>query len=186
MEPRVKKVKMNSHEVKSLYLDAFPKGERMPFWMMVAMSKLWNTQFLSFYVNETVWGFIYMATNKNLSFIMFFAVDKQLRSRGYGSEILRAVQKMNPNKKIIVSIEPCDVDAADFELRKKRKEFYLRNGYRETGYMIKLSGVIQEILIANGEFSKKQFQAFFALYSHGTMWPKIWTETTHDHTLWEE
>lgn len=52
----------------------------------------------------------------------------------------------------------------------------MRNGYKETGYMMKLNGVVQEIIITNGEFSKNQFRAFFALYSNGTMWPKIWKE----------
>ena len=34
--------------VKEIYFDSFPKNERMPFPMMVAMSKLWNTEFLGF------------------------------------------------------------------------------------------------------------------------------------------
>ncbi len=171
---KVQKVKFNSHDTKSIYYEAFPKEERMPFWMMVGMSKFWNTQFLSFYDNDRLCGFVYMASNKKLAFIMFFAVDKELRSKGYGSKILDKIQKMNPKKKLIITIERCDVDSADIELRKRRKNFYLRNGYKETGYLIKLAGVEQEIIIMNGDFSKKEFIAFFALYSNGTMWPKIW------------
>ncbi len=52
----------------------------------------------------------------------------------------------------------------------------MRNGYRETGYMMKLNGVVQEIIISNGEFDKKQFRTFFAVYSNGTMWPSIWKQ----------
>ena len=104
---------------------------------------------------------------------MFLAVDKTLRSKGYGSAILQDIQNKYPDKKIIVSIEPCDKDAPDIETRIKRKDFYMRNGYRETGYMMKLTGVVQEIIISNGEFDKKQFRTFFAVYSNGTMWPSI-------------
>lgn len=149
----------------------------MPFPMMVAMSKLWNTDFLSFYDSDVLCGFVYLAHNSKIVFVMFFAVDEKLRSKGYGSNILQAIQKKYPNKKIIISIEPCDETASDIKTRRRRKDFYLRNGYKETGYKIKLAGVVQEIIIANGEFNKAQFQRFFALYSNGTIWPRIWKQS---------
>lgn len=171
------KVKLGNADVKKIYFDSFPKNERMPFPMMVAMSKLWNTEFLGFYDGDTLCGFAYFAHNSKIVFIMFLAVDKTFRSKGYGSAILQDIQNKYPDKKIIISIEPCDKDAPDIEIRLKRKDFYMRNGYRETGYMIKLNGVVQEIIISNGEFDKKQFRTFFAMYSNGTMWPKIWKKT---------
>ncbi len=171
---QIKNVKLRDVNVKNIYTDSFPKIERIPFPMMVAMSKLWNTDFLAFYDKDTLCGFIYLAHIRNIVFVMFFAVDKMLRSKGYGSAILQEIQNKYPDKKIIVSIEPCDKNAPDIDLRTRRKDFYLRNGYKETGYMIKLAGVVQEIIICNGEFDKKQFRTFFALYSNGTMWPRVW------------
>ena len=107
-------------------------------------------------------------------FIMFLAVDGSLRTKGYGSAILKEIKNRYPDKKIMVSIEPCDDSAPDIEVRKRRKAFYRKNGYGETGYMIKLSGVVQEIMITNGDFDKKEFLLFFIFYSNGTVWPKIW------------
>lgn len=173
---QVKRVKLTSSDVRGIYFDSFPKNERMPFPMMVAMSKLWNTDFLGFYDGDTLCAFVYLAHNSKIVFVMFLAVDKSLRSKGYGSAILQEIQNKYPDKKIIISIEPCDKNSPDIELRTRRKDFYMRNGYKETGYMMKLNGVIQEIIITNGEFSKKQFRAFFALYSNGTMWPRIWKQ----------
>ena len=173
----VKKVKLGHSDVKRIYFESFPKSERMPFPLMVAMSKLWNTDFLGYYEEDTLCGFIYLAHNRKIVFVMFFAVDAALRSKGFGSAILQEIQKKYPTKKIIISIEPCDETAPDIEIRKKRKAFYLRNGYKETGYMIKLAGVVQEIIIANGEFNKSQFKRFFVLYSNGTMWPRIWKQS---------
>lgn len=97
--------------------------------------------------------------------MMFFAVDEALRSKGYGSLILQQLKNKYPDKKIIISIEPCDDNASDIDLRKRRKSFYMRNGYNETGYTMKLNGVVQEIIITNGEFVKREFYSFFALYS---------------------
>ena len=173
----VKKVKLGHSDVKRIYFESFPKSERMPFPLMVAMSKLWNTDFFGFYEEDTLCGFIYLAHNRKIVFVMFFAVDAALRSKGFGSAILQEIQKKYPTKKIIISIEPCDETAPGIEIRKKRKAFYLRNGYKETGYMIKLAGVVQEIIIANGEFNKSQFKRFFVLYSNGTMWPRIWKQS---------
>lgn len=174
MQLGIERVKLSNRDIKRIYFDAFPKKERMPFLMMVAMSKLWNTQFLSFYDGDTPCGFVYFAHNSKIVFVMFLAVDESFRSKGYGSAILTEIKNRYPDKKIIVSIEPCDDKAPDIEIRKKRKAFYKRNGYCETGYMIKLSGVVQEIIITNGEFSKKEFLLFFIVYSNGTVWPKIW------------
>lgn len=174
METR--KVRLSSSDVKSVYFNSFPKNERMPFAMMVAMSKLWNTEFLSFYDDDVLCGFVYSAHNKKIVFVMFLAVDRKLRSQGYGSAILQEIKNRYPNKKIIISIEPCDEKAPDLDLRIRRKDFYLRNGYKETGYLMRLTGAVQEIVIANGHFNKTQFRAFLALYSNGTMWPKIWED----------
>lgn len=114
------------------------------------------------------------AVNRKMIFIMFLAVDESLRTKGYGSAILKEIKNRYPDKKIMVSIDPCDDSAPDIEVRKRRKAFYRKNGYGETGYMIKLSGVVQEIMITNGDFDKKEFLLFFIFYSNGTVWPKIW------------
>ena len=177
MQLKMRKVRLGSADVKRVYFDAFPKKERMPFPMMVAMSKLWHTQFLSFYVGDTLCGFVYLAGNRKIVFIMFLAVDESLRQNGYGSAILREIKRKYPDKKLIVSIEPCDDGALDLVIRERRKAFYMKNEYRETGYRMKLGGVEQEILITGGDFIKRELRSFLALYSNGTMWPAIWEQT---------
>lgn len=174
------KVKLNNKDMKRIYFEAFSNNERMPFPMMAAMSKLWNTSFFGFYDGDIPCGLVYLAFNGKLVFIMFLAVDKSLRSKGYGSYILRWIKEKFPSKKIIVSIEPCDENADDAEIRKKRKAFYIKNGYKETGYMMRLNGIEQEIIITNGDFVKKEFRSFFALYSNGTVYPKIWLNEKSD------
>lgn len=136
------------------------------------------TIFLEFYDGDTLYGFVYLAHNRKLVFIMFLTVDEVLRSKGYGSAILHEIQNRYPDKKIIVSIEPCDAVPPDLALSTRRKAFYSCNGYRETGYRMRLSGVEQEILVCNGEFDKGKFRLFFAIYSNRTVWPKICRQET--------
>ena len=174
---RVEKVRCSKQkkEIKMIYTNAFPKEERMPFTMMIAMSYLWNTEFLAYYDGDILCGIMYLATIGRQTFVMFFAVDEKLRSHGYGSRILDCVQKAHPKNKIIISIERGDENTDDIEIKKRRKNFYLRNGYQETGYYLKL-GTIQEIIIRNGEFSKLKLRLFFMLYSCLTMYTRIWKD----------
>ena len=174
----IEKVRLSSQDIKRIYFEAFPKNERMPFFLMVLMSKLWNTQFWGFYDRDIPCGFAYFAVNRKLLFLMFLAVDESLRGEGYGSAILKEIRNRYPEKKLIVSIEPCEDTSPDIEIRKRRKAFYGWNGYSETDFQIKLSGVVQDVLIANGEFRKNEFLLFFILYSNGTVWPRIWKKDT--------
>lgn len=171
-------ISKNKKKIKELYLSSFPKEERMPFIMMLLLSCLWNTEFLAFYDEDKLCGIIYLAVLRKQTFIMFFAVDEKLRSHGYGSRILDEVEKLYPKNKLIVSIEPCFENAENIEQKLRRKKFYLRNGYVETGYFMKLAGQKQEILIKNGMFDKHQFRIFFVLYSCGVVMPKLWKEET--------
>lgn len=174
---RIEKVRLKDANVKRIYFDAFPKKERMPFFLMVAMSKLWNTQFLSFYDGDILCGTVYFARNRKLVFVMFLAVEERFRSKGYGSAILQAIKNRYPNRKKIVTIEPCDANAPDFAQRWKRKALYLHNGYGETGYRMRLNGVEQEILLADGAFDKRELRSFLAIYSNGILYPQIWKAT---------
>ena len=89
MQLTTTRVRMNSREVKRIYFEAFPKQERMPFPLMVAMSWLWNTQVLSFAREGRVQGFVYLARGLGVVFVMFLAVDGALRGQGCGSAILQ-------------------------------------------------------------------------------------------------
>ncbi len=176
MELRTEKVFFSKHKakIKDIYFSSFPVKERMAFSLMIAMSCLWNTEFNAYYDGETLCGFIYSATIGKQTFIMFFAVDEKLRNKGYGGAILDEVQKMHPDNKIIVSIEPCIEGSESFEICERRRAFYLRNDFNETGYLMELGGSVQEVLIRNGEFDKFAFKRFFMLYSNLTVIPKIW------------
>ena len=85
---------------------------------------------------------------------------------------LNELQKLYPAKTVIVSIEHSNTEETGEMERRKR--FYMSNSFKETGYLIRMGGVEQEILVRNGQFSKAKFRAFLALYSNGTLWPKIW------------
>ena len=163
----------NARAVKSIYLEAFPKEERMPFWTMRLLDKLPATQLLAFYDGAVLCGFAYLGVEGDVVFLMFLAVDQTLRSRGYGSAILQVLRERYPRHRHVVSIEMCSQNAPNRDQRLRRKAFYLNNGYEETGWQITLSKVPQEVLAANGEFDPQELQRFFQKYSNQTMNPSL-------------
>lgn len=177
MKLAMEKINLNNQsrqKIKEIYESSFRKEDRMPFLLMLIMSYLNNTLFSSFRDGDTVCGFVYMATIKKITFVMFFAVDENIRSKGYGSCILNQIQSLYPDNKIIITIERCDGNVKNFDERLRRRKFYLNNGYIQTGYMVKLGNQEQEILIKNGAFNKREFILFFLRYSNLTMLPKVW------------
>ena len=169
---KVKWVGLSNKEVRRIYHDAFRPSERMPMFMMVFMSLFGNTRFEAFYDSGTLCGFLYYAFGMKQIFLMFFAVDKTLRGRGYGKEMLDSVANRFPNKVIITSIG--DDTGDDAETVCGRRSFYEKCGFAPSGYNIRMNGITEEVLTRNGEFSKSRFRTFMALYSFGTQWPKIW------------
>lgn len=123
MNLKIKKVKLSNKDVKRIYFDSFPKKERIPFPIMILLSKITHTDFLAFYDKNILSGFVYLSAIENITFIMFFTVDKNVRSKGYGSKILEEVQSLYPNNKIVISIERCDVEAPNLNDRIRRKNF---------------------------------------------------------------
>ena len=146
----------NRRRVREIYLASFPREERMPFFLMCLLAKMPQTQFLAFREGEQVCGFAYMAVLDGMEFLLFLAVDPALRSRGYGSAILREIAALYPDCKRLVSIERCDAPADNAAQRLRRRQFYLRNGYAQTGYLVELSGQKQEILLQNGDFDPEE------------------------------
>lgn len=163
----------NKRFARKIYCDAFPKEDRIPFWMMQMMAKGKATEMCLYRDGDTYCGMSYVASIDRTTFVMFLAVDGDMRSRGYGSRILDRIKSDHRDDIVIVSFEPLVGGAENYEIRLKRREFYLRNGFQETGYAGVLKGKPQEIMIYNGEFDPVAFGEFFRKYSNGTMRPEI-------------
>lgn len=176
MELRIEKVTRKSNDIekikKTLKL-SFPKEELMPFFMMLILTKMKNIEFLSFHDDKKLSGFIYMSTHMNVTFIIYLAVVEELKAKGYGSAILDKIQEMYPENKIILYIDRCDDKADGNEERIRRKKFYLKSGYEETGYSIKNTKNCQEILIKNGIFVVEEFSLALKKCSNGMLKPNI-------------
>lgn len=132
-------------KIKKLYLESFPKNERFPFWILRHSIKKGKATLNAIVDDHKFIGIEYIVNCDSSVYLMFFAIDKELRNKNYGTNVLK---DLNEKYEIIfLSIEkPKD------ELSKRRKGFYLRNGFFETKKYCSEAGVDYEILCNNKDY----------------------------------
>ncbi len=138
----------NLEEIKRLYWDTFPFEERIPFYIMVLVGNDRGVEFLSVYDDDIWLGFIHTLVGEKLSYIFYFAIDGRLRRSGYGSKILREYKKIHP--RLSLAIEPIEEGSDNIKQRKKRLEFYNKNGFETLDTRVVEMGVEFELMGAKG------------------------------------
>lgn len=143
-------------KIDRLNKEAFPEPERIEIDDILNFVKDGHMDCLTFYDERLFVGFMTVMVTEKIVYISFFAIQSNLRSRGYGSNILKMIKKCYPNHCIIIDIEPLDENAENYNQRKTRKLFYERNGFFSSGYFWSYFGMTFELL-CNKKFFKDEF-----------------------------
>ena len=148
-------------QVKALYESAFPANERIPIKHLLD-NKI-KREFWAFFDGDLFCGFSNSITHGSITNIVYFAVVPELRSRGYGSQILQAIRKQHPDTRIVVDIEVEEdsKDAEELERRNRRREFYTRNGFDSSPVDYVWQGEHYRLLSAGGIVTEKEFRDFW-------------------------
>ena len=149
----------------ALYYRAFPPEEQLP--MDALLDGTLATDFQAIYNEDNHFcGFFSYLNHGDISHIMFLAVEEEFRERGYGSRALSIMSDILKGKRIILDIEDVLLGETEenAEQRKKRKAFYLRNGYRESGIRYYWKDVPYELLVSGGSITAKEFQNFWLAF----------------------
>jgi GNAT superfamily N-acetyltransferase len=167
----LKKGTSEFYKFKKLYYKEFPSYERSPLWFLFFKSKFENVEFYSITENETWIGFIYLVTNNDLLFILYLAVD--IQGKGFGSEILTKIKDLYPDHRIILTIEKPEEKAKNNEQRIKRKQFYIKNGFKESGYTVRQNKVSLEFLKYGETFILDEYNELMGRYVGKLIWPIV-------------
>ena len=130
-------IRENSPEaalVKSLYERSFPKIERVGFSSLMRCLKTGRADFFAYSDQGEFVGFAFLLLPGDYAYLLFCATETQLRSRGYGSAILKKLRRRYPDKAMVLDIEPMSDNAPNSAQRRRRYMFYYNNGFRDTGY----------------------------------------------------
>ena len=148
-------------QVKALYESAFPANERIPIKHLLD-DKI-KREFWAFFDGDLFCGFSNSITHGSITNIIYFAVMPELRSRGYGSQILQVIREQHPDTRIVVDIEVEEdsKDAEELERRNRRREFYTRNGFDSSPVDYFWQGEHYRLLSAGGSVTEKEFRDFW-------------------------
>ena len=148
-------------QVKALYESAFPANERIP--MKQLLDNKIKREFWAFFDEDTFCGFSNSISHGDITNIVYFAVVPELRSRGYGSQILQVIREQHPDTRIVVDIEVEEdsKDAEELERRNRRRDFYLRNGFGSSPVDYVWQGEHYRLLSAGGSVTEKEFRDFW-------------------------
>ena len=105
-------------------------------------------------------GFMAVRYYGDLVYLAYFAVRRDLRSKGIGGMAVRELIRQNPGRQIVAEYEAPDPQSADYAMRLRRKRFYFRNGFRETGWYTSYDNTEFEIGCAGKDFDPEEFMAF--------------------------
>lgn len=120
-------------QVNNIYEKSFPSEER--YANLNQLIKKPNTELYCLVDNEVVLGIIYLIYYKEMIFILYLAINPEVRSKGYGSFLLKWCLEKYKNKKIYLNIEEVNHSFNNYEIRKRRLDFYLKNGFFITNYI---------------------------------------------------
>ena len=133
--------------VERLNNEAFPEEERIP------LSEFLQLDFI---------GFASVLYNAKVFYVSFFAIVPQMRSHGYGSEIIdKLVEFYGPTRSMVLEVERLDEPNDNPEQRAARWDFYKRNGFKTSNAFLEYEGLSFEILYRGDHFDEEAYREIF-------------------------
>ncbi len=141
--------------LESINEEAIPACERN------SLEDLINTgaTVIGIYTDEPV-GFMVIREFGTLIYLAYLAIRQDLRSNGFGGIAVRDLISAFPENMIVVEYEAIDPLSADNDINIRRKNFYLRNGFSETGYFTFYDNTEFEIGCTGKDFDIDVFGKF--------------------------
>ena len=144
-------------EIKEIYMEAFPKAERKPFFTVRRSVNKGKSLLLTAMENEVLQGFVMAIPYKNMVMVDYLAVSSKIRSRGTGSKMMQEICRYCPGEKIVLLIERLDDTAENKDQRIARRRFYFKNGFTSSNIYITGRSGNMEILNFGGTVSKQEY-----------------------------
>lgn len=138
--------------------EAFPLWERMSMDEIFSFASDTDTDVLGIYDMDTPVGFALLLKNAECGYLYFIAIAKNMRSKGYGGSAIKKILESYPKLQIILDFEEIDPNAENYAQRIRRKNFYLRNGFHETGHYTLLQEERFEVVCSTGTLHTEAFK----------------------------
>ncbi len=148
--------------IKRLYLSAFPRNERMPFFIIRRQCKKGLAELFVVESDSGEFGGFAMTMKRgDIVMLAYFAIHPSLRGRGIGSRALQMLKELYADSRFILEIESVDEPCDNLEIRQKRRDFYLRNGMISAGFTARVFNSELEILTAGKPVSFEEYRELY-------------------------
>ena len=155
-----------AQEVDALYPLAFPRVDKFAFDAMCRFAEGGGAEFTAYLDEGKFCGFSFTLKADRYLFVLYLAMNPELRSRGYGSRVLQSLAADNPGIDMVLDIELPYEDAPNAEQRYRRRAFYERNGFWCTGDVFGVDDNLYLIMTTGKTWDRENFLAC-ARKAHG-------------------
>ena len=157
--------------VQTLFEEAFPANERlMSIDEILANADRLPVELLGIYTGETQGdfsGFFLMFNADSFVYLVYFATCPEKRSGGIGSRAINALREYYGDQQILFSYESVYEESDNAEQRERRRRFYLKNGFFETGWFAKMNNTEFILASSKEEFDKETFEGCLKMITGG-------------------
>lgn len=144
---------LSNQEIENIYNDHmvkdFPKEELKTLDVMKKLIKKKNYICYGLYNNEELLSYAFLVNSKSYVLIDYYSVCAKYRNKGIGSEFLDILKEQCQSYDgIIVELEKVECASSEAEkvVRRRRIDFYRKNGMRMTNICSKLFNVNYSIM----------------------------------------
>ena len=167
-------------QVNALAKEAFPPEEYLAPSELTKMAEADDFDFLALLDGDIFVGFMVVMLYEEMAYLFFLAINAESRGKGYGSRAIETLKAEYPGKTHTVDFEMPDDAAPNREQREKRRSFYLRNGYRETGLFLTYLGVDYEVFSTGECFDIDNFKGMMKTIRVKGFDPRYFTKADGD------
>lgn len=123
------------HGIERIFLDSFPVEEQVPLDSLLSGPEGEQTDLVAVKIGKDVVGMYCVIRDDRITFLFYLAVSKKCRNLGLGQTILERIRSTYASP-IILNIEMVSEDLPPTDVRIRRRSFYLRNGFSDTGMVL--------------------------------------------------
>ena len=104
-------------EIREIYLEAFPKRERKPYFVLRRSVRKKKAIVMTAVDGGQMLGFAVLIPYKDMVMVDYLAVSSKIRSKGTGSYMIQNICSRFSDKKVVLLIERVDEEAENKEQR---------------------------------------------------------------------
>ena len=145
-------------QIKQLYESAFPRDEQIPWGDLLRLIDEMSLDFTAYYDCEELIGFTIVYPRKQFNWFWYFAVQEDLRGKGYGQQILTQLIVKYKGQTCVLDMESPTQVCENIVQRRRRHAFYLRSSFRDTNVYRTYNDITMTIMMrGEGTFTMKDW-----------------------------